>query len=232
MDREGGFARLVRLLRPHGRVITYDRRGYGRSVGVVGAHDLGSHVDDLRGVIGDRPSIVVGHSIGGAIALGTTSLFPESVIGLVVYESPMSWEPWWSKDTGGSAALIADSAGDAAEAFLRRFIGHDRWDRLPQRTKDARRAEGPALVEETKSLRGGPPWGDRKIHCPLMSGAGGKSRDDFRRSARIVAALSDDGRHAELPDAHHNAHSSSPQDFHDRLVLPLISRIETGSWDG
>jgi len=193
MDREGGFARLVKFLRPHGRVITYDRRGYGRSVEAPGVRDMATHIEDLRRIIDDRPSIVIGHSLGGSIALGLAAREPELVTGLVVYESPMSWEPWWSRDTGGAAAVRAATPEDAAEAFLRRFVGDERWERLPHHTKDARRAEGGALQDETMSLRSGCPWGDRRLACPILSGAGDRSRDDFRRSAQVVSSLSDDG---------------------------------------
>jgi len=232
MDREGGFARLVKFLRPHGRVTTYDRRGYGRSLSATGARDLAAHIDDLGAIIGDRPSIVIGHSLGGSIALGFATRVPHLVTGLVVYESPMSWEPWWSRDTGGAAAARAATPEDAAEAFLRRFVGDERWERLPQRTKDARRAEGGALRDETMSLRSGCPWGDRRLACPIVSGAGDRSRDDFRRSAEVVSSLSDDGRQVTLLNAHHNAHSADPQQFYEKLVKPIIDRIETGSWSG
>lgn len=230
MDREGGFARLVKHLRPHGEVVTYDRRGYARSVSATGDLDVDAHIDDLRTVLDDRPSIVIGHSFGGTVALALSVRHPALVRGLVVYESPMSWEPWWSRDGGGSAAVEATTPEDAAEAFMRRFVGDERWDRLPQRTKDARRAEGRALRAETMSLRSGCPWAGSRIGRPLMSGAGGRSRDDFRRSARIVAESSVDGRMVVLAEAHHNAHSAHPETFHERLVLPLIRRVETGVW--
>ncbi|MFN5603533.1 MAG: alpha/beta fold hydrolase [Actinomycetes bacterium] len=231
MDRESGFARLVKHLRPHGEVVTYDRQGYSRSLNAPGDRSISAHMEDLRTVIGPVPSIVVGHSLGGAIALGLAAESPGLVRGLVVYESPMSWESWWSKDGGGSVAARATTPEDAAEAFMRRFVGRERWERLPQRTKDSRRAEGVALRAESMSLRRGAPWKGTRIECPVMSGCGEASRDDFRRSARIVSELSTDGRMVVLPRAHHNAHSASADDFYALLVLPLIRRLESGAWD-
>lgn len=231
MDREGGFARLVKHLRPHGEVVTYDRQGYARSLRAPGDRSLAAHMEDLRIVIGAVPSVVVGHSLGGSIALGLAASRPELFRGLVVYESPMSWEPWWSKGGGGSMAAGAATPEDAAEAFMRHMVGRERWDRLPRRTKDSRRAEGVALRAESISLRLGPPWKRAHLDCPVMSGCGAESRNDFLRSARIVSELSDDGRLVVMPGAHHNAHSSSPERFFERLVLPLIRRLETGSWE-
>lgn len=231
MDRESGFARLVRHLQSHGEVVTYDRQGYNRSLNAPGDRSISAHMDDLLTVIGSVPSIVIGHSLGGSIALGLASRSPESFRGLVIYESPMSWEPWWSKDGGGSMAARAPTPEDAAESFMRRFVGRERWDRLPQRTKDSRRAEGAALRAESISLRGGAPWMVTRVECPVMSGCGDGSRDDFRRSARIVSELSVDGRMVVLPGAHHNAHAANAGDFYGLLVLPLIRRLESGRWD-
>jgi len=231
MDHESGFARLVKHLRPHGEVVTYDRQGYARSLNAPGDRSISAHIEDLRAIIGPIPSIVVGHSLGGAIALALAARHPSLVRGLVVYESPMSWEPWWSENGGGSMAAHAATPEDAAEAFMRRFVGRARWDRLPERTKDSRRAEGVALRAESISLRRGAPWTEAPIECPVMSGCGEASRDDFRRSARIVSQLSTDGRMVVLPRAHHNAHSASADDFHALLVLPLIRRLESGAWD-
>ena len=49
-------------------VVRYDRRGYGRSTS-LGVGDLSVHADDLLDLIGDRPAVVVGHSLGGVVAL-------------------------------------------------------------------------------------------------------------------------------------------------------------------
>lgn len=230
MDREGGFARLVKHLRPHGEVVTYDRRGYGRSASVPGERNIAAHIDDLLSIVGTEPSILIGHSLGGALALGLASREPSLVLGAAVYEPPMSWEPWWTGRTVDDSRRDPRSTGDVAEAFMRRFVGDERWDRLPQRIKEARRAEGDTLVAETVSLRAGRPWDPANIRCPVIAGSGGRSRDDFRRSARLIGETNADCRAVEITEAHHNAHAANPESFFEKLVRPLLTRLETGEW--
>ena len=45
---------------------------------------------------------------------------------------------------------------DSAEAFMRRLVGNKVWERLPERTRTARRSEGRVLVGELRDLRSGP----------------------------------------------------------------------------
>ncbi len=54
MDRSTSFAKVVRRLRDDFRVLSYDRRGYGRSVAVGGPFTMGRQVDDLLSVMADR----------------------------------------------------------------------------------------------------------------------------------------------------------------------------------
>ena len=41
---------------------------------------------------------------------------------------------------------------------MRRLVGNKVWERLPERTRTARRSEGRVLVGELRDLRSGPPW--------------------------------------------------------------------------
>ena len=81
----------------------------------------------------------------------------------------MPWLTSWPSNTAGGVAL-ADSGGEAeaAERFMRRIVGDDMWEALPERTKDQRRAEGPALVAELRSLRPPhePPYDVASFRCP------------------------------------------------------------------
>ena len=231
MDRGGGFFRLLKFLRPHGEIITYDRRGYAKSLLAPGDRNVATHVRDLRDIIGSEPTIVIGHSLGGALALAVASSGASNIRGVVAYEPPMSWEPWWTGRTVDDTMRSRSSSADAAEAFMRRFVGDDRWARLPDKTKEARRAEGTALVTETVSLRAGRPWDPESIECPVIAGCGGRSRPDFRRSARMIGRMNTDSRAVEISEAHHNAHSAAPERFFEDLVRPLLDRLDSGTWD-
>ena len=67
------FALLAQGLRAEGlRVVALDQRGFGRSSPVPPAYGFAGLVDDAATVVGEldlRGAIVVGHSMGGAVAL-------------------------------------------------------------------------------------------------------------------------------------------------------------------
>lgn len=232
MDRQGGFRKLARSLSRHHRVVSYDRRGYATSVEMSGPFTMSYQVADLFEIVEREPCVLIGHSYGGAVALAFAERNPQLALGVVVYESPMSWESWWPQDSGGAkAASMADDPQEAAEVFLKRFIGDRLWNRLPEATQQARRAEGRALVGELGDLRLTPAWSAAGIQVPVVSGFGSLARDYVRRGAEFIGALPD-ARLVEIEGAHHNAHSAEPGQFEELLVQPLMRRIEVGTWDG
>lgn len=232
MDRQNSFLKLAKILAQHHEVLTYDRRGYATSAHLAGPFDLEQHVIDLGDVIGSRPSILVGHSFGGTVALKFAQDHPDLVLGTVVYENPMPWFDWWPRDTGaGMAARRIDEPERAAEEFLVRFIGQRLWDRLPEATKQARRAEGRALVTELSSIRAQPGFDRDRVTSPVMVGVGTRAKDYLRAGAAFLADGSD-ARLVVLEAAHHNAHSALPNEFAERLVEPLITRVRQGRWGG
>ena len=234
MDRQAAFARMARLLSATHHVITFDRRGYGKSVEQRGTFSVDEQVGDLVEILEQfathQQVILVGHSFGGVVALSYAQRFPGAIAGLVVYESPMSWEPWWPKDSGGSAAVaVADDPELAAETFMRRFIGHRRWESLPDSTKSLRRSEGEALVGELGDIRRTKPWDINLVSGPLMAGYGSLSKPHLQASAELLGNLPD-CRSIKIEGAHHNAHSGSPEKFVELLIQPLIHRVAQGIW--
>ncbi len=219
MDRSSSFAKVVRRLGDL-RVLRYDRRGYARSLRVGGPYDLGSHADDLIGLLEDRPAVVVGHSLGGDIALAAATRRPDLVLAVAAFESPMSWEPWWPGSTAGSVAVHAATRGgattaDAAERFLRRMIGDRVWERLPAATRHERRAEGTCLVGELADLRRGVPYDLDVLRAhgiPVVAACGTESADHHRRAAVELARRSG-GDLVEVAGAGHGAHASHPDEF-------------------
>jgi pimeloyl-ACP methyl ester carboxylesterase len=212
MDRSTSFARLQRELEGL-TVVRYDRRGYGRSVDAGPATSFDQQVEDLAGVVGTTPSVVVGHSYGGVIAAALAQRRPDLVLALVAYEAPMPWQPWWpATSAGGTAMRIADDPGDAAEAFMRRMVGDARWERLPPSTRAARRAEGPALIAELAHLRGieDPPYDPAHIEVPVVAGSGSDTAEHHRRAPRELAAAAPRGEHHEVDGCGHGVHLTHP----------------------
>ena len=88
------------------RVIALDLPGHGRTVADVGAADLGfmtGWLGEALDILGVREAHLVGHSMGGKIALGFARDYPERVAGLALV-SP--------------AGLGGDFHAEAMDAFL------------------------------------------------------------------------------------------------------------------
>ncbi len=108
---------------------------------------------------------------GGNVALALADRHPELVRAVGVYESPLSWLDWWPGTTAGADALATrGDPAEAAERFMRRLIGDERWHRLPESTRraaagrrcgDGGRAGRPTLARAVGSVaREGPGRGD------------------------------------------------------------------------
>jgi pimeloyl-ACP methyl ester carboxylesterase len=232
LDRSTSFARVLRRLGDLHTVV-YDRRGYHRSRGALPLHTtLDGHVDDLLAVIDGRPAVVVGHSYGGLVALGT-ALRPEgrrSVAGVAAYEPPMPWLPLWPRRPEARPARTGsgDPPDGAAEAerFFRRMVGDTAWDRLPEEGRAARRADGPALAAELRAIRmTEAPFDVTALGVPAVFARGERSADRHRRSVAWLVDQTPGAELAEFPGAGHGAHLTHPDAFAD-LARRVLARAE------
>ena len=73
---------------PHYRVLRYDLRGYGQSEPVEGEY---SHLQDLTALLDylhlDQPSVLMGCSMGGGLALNLALTRPAQVAALIMVDS-------------------------------------------------------------------------------------------------------------------------------------------------
>jgi pimeloyl-ACP methyl ester carboxylesterase len=78
-------ANLAALGHRH-RVLAFDLLGFGRSDKPVGAHAMADHVECVRALIDGLggAAVLVGHSMGGQIAMRTALTYPGRVLGLVL----------------------------------------------------------------------------------------------------------------------------------------------------
>jgi pimeloyl-ACP methyl ester carboxylesterase len=91
------------------RVVTVDRRGHGESDKPEGSYHPDVFAEDIAWLIdqlGLTKPVVVGHSMGGVVALRLAHLFPESVSALIAL------------DAGWVLPSIYDEAGPAVSAAL------------------------------------------------------------------------------------------------------------------
>lgn len=217
LDRSSAFARVARLIadRP---VVRYDRRGYGRSLAVGACTAFSDQIDDLASVVGERRSILVGHSLGGVVALSLAQARPDLVASVVAFEAPMPWTDWWPSATAGAAAMATGAdPSEAAESFMRRMVGDERWEALPHGTRAQRRAEGEALVAELRAIRPPhpSPYDAGALTMPIVAAHGSESRPHHVDAARRLASLAPRGELHVVDGAGHGVHLTHPQALAD-----------------
>jgi pimeloyl-ACP methyl ester carboxylesterase len=212
MDRCRTFLRLATRL-PEYTVVLYDRRGYQRSREVAPpARGVGDHADDLVRVLHGRPSIVLGHSYGGDVALAAAER-SDAVRAVVVYEPPLAWLDWWQMMGAhpNRPPLGEGEPGDAAESFLRRMVGDRFVDRLAPSARAELRADGQALVTELTALRSEPPPFDpARVTVPVVVARGSEPASRHRQGADWLVAELPDAVLRVVEGAGHGAHLSHP----------------------
>lgn len=217
VDRAAGMIRVARKI-SNAEVVRYDRRGYGRSDSVGNTCSFEEHVDDLELVIGDRPTVLFGHSYGGSVALGAVSRGNPFVRAAVSYEAPRTWETWWPPPPGSDIDPAA-----AAEHFVRRMIGEDRWQTLPASSRSKLRSQGVLMVHElntqTKQR-----YSIEGVQIPLVFGVGDLSGDHAQKAAVIFSDEAHSGRVLGLHGAKHDAPMSHPEQVAD-LINDAVQEI-------
>jgi pimeloyl-ACP methyl ester carboxylesterase len=225
--------------------VAYDRRGYqgSREGGVV---DLGGHIEDLLAVAEASwaaagsgggpggPVVAVGHSLGGDVVIGAALAEPRAFDAVGAFEPPMPWLGF-RRDQGPAPPArpwpaLAEDPGVEAERFFSRMVGEASWSRLTEVGRESRRADGPALVADLRSLRGeGPPFDVRALGIPSVFGMGGPTtQPHHRRSVQWLGANVPGGVLYEIEGAQHGAHLSHPDHFAamTRLVVERAGGTE------
>jgi pimeloyl-ACP methyl ester carboxylesterase len=219
------------LARGH-RVISYDRRGHGRSPGPApsGGEAHLRHAEDGLALLGEHarrePAVLVGWSSGGIIALQMAALRPDRVRALVLVEPPL-----WARNHQDMRMLWAMlpvfwhrkvRPRQAAAAFYRAVCryhddaGGNGFDALPDARQEAILANADAIMAELTAGTGEaltPELLRARVHCPVTLLLGGRSPPMFRRVARELGRVLPQLQTATIADAGHLMMIESPAAF-------------------
>lgn len=218
MDRAASFGRVMRRLPDHD-CLALDRRGYGGSVDAGIAPTLSRHVDDLVTVIDEATAgdvRVVGHSLGGRLALELATRGHPRVLDVVAFEPPAP-DLDGSRERIGAGAIergLDEGPAAAAEHFYRLMVGEQTWSRLSERNRAARRAEGPALLAELVDLRDGPStWQPGDVRVPVVLAVGTLSAASLVAGAHALHERITGSTLVQVGGAGHGAHLTHPDEF-------------------
>lgn len=208
------------------RVITYDRRDFGRS-GHAPVKDFRRHTDDaaaLLNALKAGPATVVGWSGGGIVALDLAVRHPDLVATLVLEEPPLHAKKHMSfrmARTMLRAQLLRWVKGPeaGAEVFFqwasRYTSGGCAFDRFPAAWQVTLRRNGPATMAELDAGTG--EYLSREqlasITCPVTCLVGALSDPVLPAATRRITAMVPQAETVTIPGAGHALHFDRPAEF-------------------
>jgi pimeloyl-ACP methyl ester carboxylesterase len=241
-DSHADWNLLVPLLAPPFRVVTYDRRGHGRSERSAGQGSVREDVADLAALIEAldlAPAWVAGNSFGGSITLRLAAERPDVVRGIVAHEPPLfallagdaRFAPLLDEVARRIEAVVAriasgDDAG-AAEQFVDTVaLGPGAWAGLPLEMRATLTENAPTFLDEARdpeqltidleALR--------SFTKPVLLTRGGQSPPIFAPVIDRLAAVLPQARVVDLGEAGHVPHATHPELWAQHLLDFMRSR--------
>ena len=225
LDRSMAFRGVLQRLYAYD-VTVYDRRGYGAAVGLTSATSIDDHVADLISVLDDTPSVVIGHSMGGAIAMLAAVARPDLVQALGVFEAPLPGIRLPTDEAPASVSVPEDPE-HLVRWMYRRVVGESAFDRMDPRAQRALVDEAPALRADLESMHDGvEPLDPAAIVAPTVVGYGTESAPRHIARAEWLAEQLPEATLFEASGAQHGCHRSHPELFASFVIEAAGLAIE------
>ena len=216
------------------QVLRYDLRGHGKS-----SHPTiksYTYHDDLRNLVellGIGSMCLIGHSLGGSIAINFALKYPEHTSALVLVDPGLGGFDWsgdlmsWMESTWNAAS--ESSLEEAREVWL----GGAPWKPALENPEVATRVkemiwdysgwhwmnEDPHEFPEIPAIQR---LGE--INCPTLLIIGGRNPSDYHRLADTIENNIADTRRVILPGVGHAPNMEAPGEF-NRKVTKFLSDI-------
>jgi len=147
-------------------VILPDLRGFGESTTVDIPYTMDDYASDIAGLLdqlGIQKAAIVGHSMGGYVALAFARLYPERVRGLGLVSSQVLADPPDRKEGRyKSAADVAEKGiGGVVETMTPKFTSDERLQAFAQKSME--RQQPAAYIGALKAMA------ERMDSTPLLS---------------------------------------------------------------
>lgn len=209
------------------RVVAYDRRGFGDTVYEPEPHDDVADLLAVADYVGARPAVLVGCSMGGALALDAAVAHPDRVSALVLIGAGVSGAPTPDLDRVPEAALeldrACDAARDAGDVELANRLDAHLW--LDGALCPEGRVDGGVreqfLTMNGRALRAPDPGPDRErpgawqrladLDAPVLVVTGAHDLAYINEWSAQLAARLPRARTVELPDSAHLPMLDAPQ---------------------
>ena len=183
-----------------------DLPGHGKSGDADPQRDYLTTAIDMAETFLDGPTHLIGHSLGGVVALGVAARHPDSVASLTLIE-PVFFIAADGTDAHRQyredhAPIMADIEAGRSEDATRAFMGiwgtGQPWEDMPEQMRDAMvkridliRRSGPGLSQDSAGILSG--GGLSRIDAPVTLIEGGKTHP-------VIPAILD-GLQERLPQA-------------------------------
>jgi lipase len=218
-----GDERSWSRLAPH-RVVVPDLLGYGMHAHATTPVTLHGQVEHLHELLDEEPVHLVGHSVGGVIAMLYAHRYPEDVLGVVNVEGNFTLaDAFWSAELARKTAAEAEALLESYRADPGAWFGRA-TDAYRLASARAMLAFQPAAtLQETAAsvvaVTGAPSWEPllREVftRTPVHLVAGQLSREDWNVPGWALDAAAS---YTELPAVGHTMMFERPEEFGDAIA--------------
>ena len=215
--------------------INYSRRGFGASRHEP-IKDPPRHTRDAAALLerlDAAPAIVVGHSMGGMLAIDLTIRQPELVSALVVVEPPLHFKghptfPMMRSLIASQIVRLTRGKEAAAVRFMRWATtttdGKNGYDQTPPEQQAELRANAPAIMRELDSGTGEHVKNEEiaQISCPAVLLLGAITLPEYGKAAQRIKKALPSLEVVTVPGAGHVLPVTHPQ-----AVVEAVQRVGT-----
>jgi pimeloyl-ACP methyl ester carboxylesterase len=214
----------------YGRVLALDLRGHGLSERVPSWADFDALVDDALAAAAtfELSPVIVGQSLGGAIAIALAARAPERVRAAVVVEASPGPDPEAAEVVRRWLASWPTPFPSRQEA--EGFFGGGRpgaaWaDGLVETAGGLMPSFDPEVIDRLmRSSSSSDLWAEwRSIACPALVMRGGRG-DLSEDEARRMSEANSNARVAIVPDAGHDVHLDNSSGFRT-VIEPFVAEL-------